>query len=192
MEEKNRKKPAPGSYNLNKTDSQIKENLTKWKTRKFSQGPKRYFYEDTEYQSNISAGPGMNNPHLEVPNLHLNKTDHKFWIGKHKKDSEYWRKKRMSVPGPLSYDHIPLEYPTFRRIQVSEKKKKKPDTKKCFGSDAKFAYDRPSKKKIVETRPSPGAYKLEIEWKGKNMDVKKNNWIRTRSTGFNSSRSVYH
>lgn len=25
MQEKNRKKPAPGSYNLNKTDSEIKE-----------------------------------------------------------------------------------------------------------------------------------------------------------------------
>ena len=29
-----------------------------------------------------------------------------------------------------------------------------------------------------------------IEWKGKNMDAKKNNWIRTRSTGF--SASVYN
>ena len=55
------------------------------KTRKFSMGEKRYFYEDTEFMSNKSPGPGMHNPHLDVPNLHMNKTDHKFWLGKHKK-----------------------------------------------------------------------------------------------------------
>jgi hypothetical protein len=47
MEEKNRKTPAPGSYNLNKTDAEIKEELDKMKTKKVHYGPKRYFYEDT-------------------------------------------------------------------------------------------------------------------------------------------------
>lgn len=44
MEQKNRKKPAPGSYNLNKTDSEIKEQLKKMKGKKVSYGPKRYFF----------------------------------------------------------------------------------------------------------------------------------------------------
>jgi hypothetical protein len=59
-----------------------------------------------------------------------------------------------------------------------------------FGSDAKFEYTRPSKKKIIEERPAPCAHNLVLEWKGKNMEVKSNNWIRSRSTGF--SQSVYH
>ena len=93
--------------------------MEKLRTRKFSVGEKRYFYEDTEFVSNKTPGPGMHSPHLDVPNLHMNKTDHKFWIGKHKKESEYWKKKRGSVPGPNSYDHIPLEYNTFHRIFTS-------------------------------------------------------------------------
>ena len=85
MEEKNRKKPAPGAYNLNKTDSQIKEELDKMKTKKSHQGPKRYFYEDTEFLSHHDPGPGSRNPHYEIPHLHMNKTTHKFFIDKHKK-----------------------------------------------------------------------------------------------------------
>ena len=124
-EEKNRKKSAPGSYNLNKTDSQIKEELEKYKSRKQSVGPKRYFYEDTEYISNTNPGPGKHNPHLEVEHLHMNKTDHKFWLGKHKKEDAYWKKKRGSVPSPFSYSPSPLEYDTFNRIATSQGKRKK-------------------------------------------------------------------
>lgn len=47
MEEKNRKTPAPGSYNLNRTDAEIKEDLEKMRSKKVHYGPKRYFYEDT-------------------------------------------------------------------------------------------------------------------------------------------------
>lgn len=137
-------------------------------------------------------GPGAHNPHLEVSHINTNKTNHKFWIGKHKKEDEYWIKKRRSVVGPPSYSPIPLEYNTFNRIATSEKKKKKTELRNGFGSDAKFPYDRVSKKKILEVRPAPCEYKMEIEWKGKDMEPRKNNWIRSRSTGFNSSRSVYN
>ena len=57
------------------------------KARKYSVGQKRYFYEDTEHMSQIHAGPGAYNPHDQVPNLKMNKTNHKFWIGKHKKEN---------------------------------------------------------------------------------------------------------
>lgn len=99
-------------------------------------------------------------------------------------------KKNKSVPGPSNYIPCPVEYGTFDRIKSSEKQRKKKENKNGFGSDAKFAYQRTPKKKILEVRPAPTAYNTGIEWKGKDMDVKKNNWIRTRSTGF--SEGVYH
>lgn len=58
MEEKNRKTPAPGSYNLNKTDAQVKEEIEKMKTKKIHHGHKRYFYEETEALSNLHPGAG--------------------------------------------------------------------------------------------------------------------------------------
>lgn len=64
MEQKNRKTPAPGSYNLNKTDDQIKEELKAMKSKKKRVGEKRYFYEDTEFLSGADPGPGSCNPHL--------------------------------------------------------------------------------------------------------------------------------
>lgn len=39
-------------------------------------------------------------------------------------------------------------------------KKKKVEKKTGFGTDSKFAYDRPNKKKIIETRPAPSAYRM--------------------------------
>lgn len=78
------------------------------KNRKRSVGAKRYFYEDTEHVSNVLPGPGSNNPHLDVPNLHMNKTTHKFWIDKHKKEGEHFLKQRKSMPGPPSYNPCAL------------------------------------------------------------------------------------
>jgi hypothetical protein len=153
-------------------------------------GEKKYFYEDTEFLSNQTPGMGSYNPHDDVPNLKMNKTTHKFWIDKHKKDSARSMKKHRSVPGPSNYSPCPLEYNTFNRVAVSAPKRKKSLTKNGFGSDSRFPYTRENKKKILEVRPPPSAYNMMIEWKGKNMDIKKNNWIRTRSTGF--SQSVYH
>lgn len=167
MEAKNRKTPAPGSYNLNKTDTQIKQELQKWKTKKISHGPKRYFYEDTEFMSHLHPGAGSENPHLSVDHLKLNKTTHKFFIEKHKKDSEYWKKKRGSVPGPLTYSPCHVEYSTFLRTATTQKNRKKKQNKTGFGSDAKFTYERVAKKKIIEVRPAPCTYRMQIEWKGK-------------------------
>ena len=66
-------------------------------------------------------------------------------------------------------------------------------TKKPFhgfgSSDAKFIYGRTSKSK-GETRPDPCNYNTMIEWKGKGLDAKKNNWVRCLSAG--PSRTVYH
>lgn len=78
------------------------------KSKKVSHGPKRYFYEDTQYLSNQHPGAGSENPHLSVDHLKMNKTTPKFWVDKHKKDDDYWTKKRRSIPGPFSYSPCPV------------------------------------------------------------------------------------
>ena len=54
----------------------------------------------------------------------MNKTNYKFWIDKHKKDKDYWAKKRASVPGPLSYSPCHVEFDTFLRTETILKKNK--------------------------------------------------------------------
>lgn len=96
-------------------------------------------------------------------------------------------------PAPGTHTPIPLGYNTFDRIKSAcetSRKRKDKTVFNGFGSDAKFEYTRPSKKKIVEVRPQPTAYNLVLEWKGKGMDLRGNNWIRARSQG--RSQSVYH
>ena len=86
MEEKNRKKPGVGTYNLNKTDKEIKEENEEFKNRKKHIGDKRFFYEDTEFNSTEAPGMGSHNPHLQVPHrFRKDTTNHKYWIKKHDK-----------------------------------------------------------------------------------------------------------
>ena len=102
-------------------------------------------------------------------------------------------KKRRSVePAPGTHTPIPADCNTFDRIRTADeaRRKKKGSVFHGFGSDAKFEYTRPSKKKIIEQRPPPSAYNLVLEWKGKNMDIKKDNWIRSRS--YAPSKGVYN
>lgn len=103
-------------------------------------------------------------------------------------------KKRHSVePAPGTHTPIPCDCITFDRIRTADEARKKKKDKTVFngfGSDAKFEYTRTSKKKIIEQRPAPSTYNIVLEWKGKNMELKKNNWIRSRSYG--PTKSVYH
>ena len=142
---------------------------------------------------------GSHNPHQEVPHIRANKTTHKFWIDKHKKETDKFKKRLSVQPAPGTHTPIPLGYSTFARIMTADSAmKKRGDTKSegkgrvfhGFGSDAKFEYTRPSKKKIVEKRPAPCDHEIMLEWKGKNMEMRGKNWIRARSVG--RSRSVYH
>lgn len=60
-----------------------------------------------------------------------------------------------------------------------------------FGTDAKFEYCRPNKKKIIETRPDMTKYDLSITWKGKKDETRRRGWnsfVVSRS----QSMSVYH
>ena len=62
-------------------------------------------------------------------------------------------KKRRSVePAPGTHTPIPLGYNTFDRIMTAElvkRKRKEKSVSNGFGSDSKFEYTRPSKKKII-------------------------------------------
>lgn len=166
------------------------------KTKKRYEGDKHFFFQDTEFLAkDLGPGAGSCNPHLDVSHLKLNKTTHKFWIDKHKKESTKMLKRKSVEPAPGTHTPIPADCFTFDRIWTAEeaKRKKKSDKKSVFngfGSDSRFPYTRANKKKIIEQRPPPSAYNLVLEWKGKNMDIKKDNWIRSRSYG--PSKSVYH
>lgn len=96
---------------------------------------------------------GFYNPHDNIPHLKLNKTTHKFWIEKHKKEGENIQKRRSVEPAPGTHTPIPVEVNTFDRImttQTLKRKKKGKEVFNGFGSDAKFEYTRPAKKKIIE------------------------------------------
>jgi hypothetical protein len=94
---------------------------------------------------------GAYNPHLEVPHIKVDKTNHKFWIDKHKKEGEKMAKRRSVEPAPGTHTPIPAGYTTFERIMTAGqvKRKKKDMTSTGFGTDSKFEYTRPSKKKII-------------------------------------------
>jgi len=57
---------------------------------------------------------GTYNPHdNDIPHLHMNKTNHKFWIDKHKKWSDKLLKRNSVTPAPGTHTPIPLGYSTF-------------------------------------------------------------------------------
>lgn len=68
--------------------------MTDLKAKTRYQGDKHFFYQDTEHLSQIVPGMGSYNPHDDIPHLKLNKTTHKFWIDKHKKEGEKFQKRR--------------------------------------------------------------------------------------------------
>lgn len=64
MEQKSRKRPGIATYHIVKTDEQVKAEQKKLSEKKQHDGQKRYFYEDTEFVSNLVPGAGAHNPHV--------------------------------------------------------------------------------------------------------------------------------
>ncbi len=71
-------------------------------------GDKHFFYQDTEHLSQIVPGMGSYNPHDDISHLKLNKTTHKFWIEKHKKEGDKIQKRRSVEPAPGTHTPIPV------------------------------------------------------------------------------------
>ena len=125
-EEKNRGKPGVGTYNLRRSESDLKEELARLKTRKYYIGPKRFFYEDHEHLSNVHSGMGAYNPHdNDISHKRANNTDHKFWKNKHEKMQKSFEKKRMKETSPCHYNPMACEEGTFDRIFTANEMRKK-------------------------------------------------------------------
>lgn len=62
---------------------------------------------------------GFYNPHDEVPHLKMNKTTHKLFIDKHKKQADKLSKRRSVEPAPGTHTPIPSAYVTFDRIMTA-------------------------------------------------------------------------
>ena len=92
----------------------------------------------------------------------------------------------MQKPNPASYTPCQSSYNTFDSMSNSPKK----EAKNGFGSDARFPYIRPNKKKIIEKRPDPISYNTTIRWKGKKDSPKKKSWNESLWKG--SQSSIYH
>ena len=119
-------------------------------------------------------GAGNYNPHDEVRKMRLNKTDYKFWIGKHKTLDKTLNDRDSRKPSPASYSPKSMTMRTFDTMPVSPKKKK--ESQFGFGTDARFEYIRPNKKTIVEKRPAPVSYRTTYDWKGKGDKPKQRTW----------------
>ena len=53
----------------------------------------------------------------------MNKTDPKFWISKHKKESVEYHKKKSAEPGAGTYKPLPTLYTTFTKLSEVPKSK---------------------------------------------------------------------
>lgn len=89
---------------------------------------------------------GNYNPHLSVVHIRPQKTDPKYWIERHKKMSQSYKKKRLSETAPGCYTPCRLDVTTFDKIWAVEKmNKQKKNMRSTFGTDAKFPYQRKCK-----------------------------------------------
>lgn len=132
-------------------------------------------------------GAGNYSPHDVVPKDRLNKTDYKFWVKKHKDETDSFMKKQLAKPAPGTHSPLNTTLETFDQLADEYKK---PSKRHLFGTDAKFEYTRDSKKKIVEKRPAPSSYTTTFEWRGKDLSPKKDLWNEKIWKGHSSS--VYH
>lgn len=88
MKAKNHPVPGVGAYNLEKSLQDIQKLLEKNKSKKVTQGEKRYFHMDTTFLADKVPGAGHCNPHEEVQKLHKSIGDWKYWIKKHNKQEK--------------------------------------------------------------------------------------------------------
>lgn len=76
------------------------------KCKKRNVSEKRYFYEDEQYLSERTPGPGNYNPRPVKKKVRPNQKDHKFWVQKHRKHSQSVIEKAKKDPDMGSYTPI--------------------------------------------------------------------------------------
>lgn len=71
--------------------------------------------------ANSIPGVGNYNPHDEVQKVKQNKSDYKFWIGKHKKMNETFTQRELKKPTAGTYSPKHQSFRTFEQISLSPK-----------------------------------------------------------------------
>ena len=129
-----------GSYNLEKTQKELKQELQNMKKyKRMSKSARISYFQNTQRQNIDKPGAGIYNPHLEVQHIRQDRMTPDKWRDKHKSVGKAEEKKNKKIPGPSSYR--PASAGTFDRkfIDFEKEKKKKSKTMKTgFGTDAKF------------------------------------------------------
>ena len=92
------------------------------------------------------------------------------------KESTRDLKRDRVKPTVGTYNPLNQSYRTFDSISRSSSTSSVKRKKNGFGSDTKFPYMRPDKKKIKEVRPSPASYETGVIWKGKNYKSDSKQW----------------
>lgn len=84
----------------------------------------------------------------------------------------------MKKPTANTYSPFNQSFRSFELTQrtIDLSPKKSIEKKNWFGSDSKFEYTRPSKKKIKEIRPSPASYSTIISWRSKGEKRNSKDW----------------
>lgn len=167
---------------------QKQEEIEKLKLKVVKATEKRYFYENTENLSDSVPGTSNYYPHLEVNKTKVNRSDYKFWVEKHKKESNIQRERDLKKPAAGTYSPLNQSYRTFDHTSRSSSNSSL--KKNGFGSDSRFPYLRPEKKKIKEVRPSPASYNTITTWRGKGMKSKDKLWHEALWKG-SQTESIY-
>lgn len=122
MEEANRSKPGIGTYTMTKSLKDLQADNKKFKEKIILPSSKRYFYENTENLSNGVPGMGNYSPHLSVDTFKLNKTNHTFWLAKHKKYDSVILSRDLKKPNPATYQPTNQSFNTFQKTFSLPKK----------------------------------------------------------------------
>ncbi|KAL4468542.1 hypothetical protein ABPG74_005045 [Tetrahymena malaccensis] len=213
--------PGCGAYKSEKSDFDNKLNKHQKKTLELiheeqSKKQKPCFIDQFYYEGTVAPGPGQYYPRAEIKKIHVDQRDLVYWKDKHKQPSPL--RVPRNPPGVGTYNHHPLAYKTFAKLQEMEdekqgnkKKNKKsysPLQKKGekfvhygFGVSVREVEPKFSKSKIkLLPRPGPGTYNLIASW-GERQSKKneqqsasppprRNNYLQFVTTGV--QKSIYY
>ena len=70
-------------------------------------------------------GSGSYCPHDEVVHYKKERTDHKFWVEKHKKENERNRKRSLKETDPGTYRPVSASFNSFDRIKIDNDRRQK-------------------------------------------------------------------
>lgn len=164
--EKKEKKPAPGHYNLFKSDKELQAEKKLLASKKVKYNDKISYLDHVQYEALAAPGVGMYNPRVIFiiiqdrikTEWNKLKTKPEDWRKKHENMEK--NKKLPKMPDMRTYNPVPIDYTLF---SVNEKIK---ENKNLLGKVDRF-----------KTQPSgsglgPGKYDVLQQWRGKDVTKK--------------------